>query len=137
MVYVFPGALDIEKLKHALAQMLRDYPHAAGRLSHDRVETKWRIILNNYGVSIAVGKTRRSGITGDHLNNGLHPDICDHLSAFTDGELVDAPLLKFKIATWQATGETSLGVSFCHALGQKFRPTRRVAFYLRMGGLSR
>ena len=48
-----------------LAQTLRDYPHAAGRLSCDPKTQEWSIKLMNDGVPITVGTTKL------HRKNGF------------------------------------------------------------------
>src|ERR1700729_1239478 len=73
---VFPGAISVEKLRSALAQTLRDYPHAAGRLSCDPKTQGWRIRLTNDGVPITVGSTNLPYATDEWFhNNERHSDL--------------------------------------------------------------
>ena len=72
-IYIFPGPLDVEKLKRALSQMLRDYPHVAGRLSYDCKTQQWRIILNNHGVPITLGSTQHPGIYAHNFYHARDP----------------------------------------------------------------
>jgi hypothetical protein len=84
---VFPGALCIEKLIHALAQTLRDYPHIAGRLSCDLKTQELSIRLTNDGVPVTVGFTNLPYATDEWFhNNEHHPDIL--------GKLFSAPTLR-------------------------------------------
>ena len=74
--WVFPGVLCVEKLRNALAQALRDYPQAAGRLSCDPETQEWRIRLTNDGVLVTVGSTNLPYATDEWFhNNEHHPDL--------------------------------------------------------------
>jgi len=93
---VFPGALCIEKLKHALAQTLRDYPHVAGRLSCDPKTQELSIRLTNDGVPVTVGSTNLPYATDEWFhNNEHHPDIVGKLLLIpilcSDLEVSDRP----------------------------------------------
>ena len=63
--YVFPGPLDITRLKDALSKTLSHYPHCAGRASRDPRGPEWSILLNNKGVPITVSTTEHNGIFKD------------------------------------------------------------------------
>jgi hypothetical protein len=141
---VFPGTLCVKKLRSALALTLRDYPHAAGRLSCDPKTQKWRIHLTNDGVPITVGSTNLSYPTDEWFHhNERHPDLLGSLSPFehigidlaltmrfvidrlpmsfsaseVGNEPWSQPLVRFKLTIWEKTGETSLSVSASHILG--------------------
>src|ERR1700734_3456315 len=123
VVSVFPGPLDLEKLKNALAQTLRDYPHAAGRLLHEPSMKTWRIRLTNEGVPISTGSTQNPGIFSDKFNHERSPEVLDSLKFPTNPrDIAKEPLVRFKLTGWEKTGETSLSVSFCHMLGQGSNP---------------
>jgi hypothetical protein len=73
---VVPGALYVEKLRHALAQTLRDYPHVAGRLSCNPKTKEWRIRLTNDSVPITFGSTNLPYATDEWFhNNEYHPEL--------------------------------------------------------------
>jgi len=121
VVWVFPGPLDLEKLKHALAQTLRDYPHAAGRVLHEPSTKTWRIRLTNEGVPISTSSTQNPGIFSYEFNHQRSPEVLDSLKFPGNPlDLVKEPLVRFKLTSWEKTGETSLSVSFCHMLGRAF-----------------
>jgi hypothetical protein len=83
--FIFPGALCVEKLRKALAQTLRDYPHAAGRLACDTKtqNPEWSIKLTNDGVPITVGHTDMPYATDEWFhNNEYHPDLVGKLILF-------------------------------------------------------
>lgn len=76
MTIVFPGPLDANKLKYALAQTLCDYPHAAGRLSYNKQTRKWSILLTNEGVPLTIGTTNLPYAHDEWFrNNERHPDL--------------------------------------------------------------
>ncbi|KIM79320.1 hypothetical protein PILCRDRAFT_564103 [Piloderma croceum F 1598] len=120
-IWVIQGALCFDKLRRALAQTLRDYPHVAGRLSCDPKTQEVRIRLTNDGVPITVGSTNLSYATDEWFhNNEHHPDLVDRLpmmSFHPSDEPLSQPLARFKITTWKMTGETSLSVAWWHILG--------------------
>ena len=120
IIWVFPGPLDLEKLKHALARTLRDYPHAAGRLSYDPATKKWRIRLTKEGVPISTGRTEHPGIFSNEFNHERSPDFLDTVR-FPENpcDMAEEPLVRFKLTSWEKTGETSLSMSVNHVLGQR------------------
>jgi hypothetical protein len=137
-IWVIQGALCLDKLRRALAQTLRDYPHVAGRLSCDPKTQEVRIRLTNDGVPITVGSTNLSYATDEWFhNNEHHPDLVGKLFSLVQAvwilrfvtdrlpmtsfrpsdESSSQPLARFKITTWEMTGETSLSVAWWHILG--------------------
>jgi len=79
-IWVIQGALCLDKLRCALAQTLRDYPHVAGRLSCDPKTQEVCIRLTNDGVPITVGSTNLSYATDEWFhNNEHHPDLVGKL----------------------------------------------------------
>jgi hypothetical protein len=118
IIWVFPGLLDLEKLKHVLAQTRRDYPHAAGRLLHEPSKKMWQIRLTNESIPISTGSTPNPGIFSDEFNHEKSLEVLDSLKFPANPlDLVKEPLVRFKLTSWEKTGETSLSVSFCHMLG--------------------
>ena len=133
--WIYPGPLDIKRLKIALSQTLRDYPHAAGRLQYESQTQKWYIKLTNEGVPITLGTTNLPYAPDEWFHtNERHPDLigkeyyfakCITILKIIDPmpmsfhplELNNEPLLRFKLVNWETTGETSLSVAFCHLLG--------------------
>jgi len=80
--WVFPHALCVEKLGNALAQTLRDYPHASGRLYCNQTTQEWRIKLTNDSVPITVGSTDLPYATDEWFyNNENHADIVGKMSS--------------------------------------------------------
>jgi Transferase family len=95
-IWVIQGALCLDKLRRALAQTLRDYPHVAGRLSCDPKTQEVRIRLTNDGVPITVGSTNLSYATDEWFhNNEHHPDLVGKLFSLVpsslDIEVCDRP----------------------------------------------
>ena len=115
--WVFPGHIDVEKLKVALAKTLHDYPHGAGRLSYDEKRGQWSIILTNDPVPIITGTTDL--IFNEELMETPHPDIVESTPyVLQPVPLVDSPLVKLKLVEWRNGEETSLTLSFHHSLGE-------------------
>jgi hypothetical protein len=115
--WVFPGPIDVEKLKIALAKTLHDYPHGAGRLSYDEQCGRWLIRLTNDAVPIIMGTTDL--IFDEELMQIPHPDIIESTPfVFQRAPLVDSPLVKLKLVEWHNCEATSLSLSFHHSLGE-------------------
>lgn len=111
---VFPGPIDIPRLRTALAKTLHDYPHTAGRLISEKGE--WFIKLTNSPVPLTLA-TSQVHMT-EELWQSRHPHCVDTLPwKFAPLANVDEPLMKIKITTWPKTGETSLGFTWLHVLG--------------------
>jgi hypothetical protein len=114
--WVFPGPIDINKLKVALAKSLHDYPHAAGRLSYDENLGRWLIKLTNEAVPIILGKTNL--VFSEELMRMPHPDIVESTPfVLQQTAIVDLPLVKLKLVEWENEDMTSLSLSFHHSLG--------------------
>jgi len=114
---VFPGPIDVEKLKVALAKTLHDYPHGAGRLSYDDKCGQWSIKLTNDAVPIITGTTDL--IFDEELMATPHPDIVESTPlVLQPAPLIDDPLIKLKLVKWKHGEETSLTLSFHHSLGE-------------------
>ncbi|KIM92455.1 hypothetical protein PILCRDRAFT_810513 [Piloderma croceum F 1598] len=114
--WVFPGPIDIEKLKVALAKTLHDYPHGAGRLSFDEKNRQWSIKLTNDAVPIITGTTDL--IFTEELMATPHPDLVESTPlVLQPTPLLDEPLVKLKLVQWKNGGETSLTLSLHHSLG--------------------
>lgn len=97
---------------------LRDYPHAAGRLSNDPVTKTWWIELNNEGIPFSIGSTQLHSIFSDKFNHESSAEFIDPLpNPIPIHALIGSPLVKFKLVTSDKAGETSLGLSWLHALG--------------------
>jgi hypothetical protein len=115
--WVFPGHIDVEKLKVALAKTLHNYPHGAGRLSYEEKRGQWSIILTNDPVPIIIGTTDL--IFHEELMETPHPDIVESTPyVLQPVPLVDSPLVKLKLVEWRNGEETSLTLSFHHSLGE-------------------
>ena len=115
--WIFPGPIDVEKLKSALAQTLHDYPHGAGRLCYDEKHSQWLIKLTNDPVPIITGETDL--IFNEELMVMQHPDIVESTPLVLQHlPLVDSPLVKLKLVEWKNGEETSLTLSFHHTLGK-------------------
>jgi hypothetical protein len=115
--WIFPGPIDIVKLKIALAKVLYDYPHGAGRLSYDEKRSQWSIKLTNNPVPIITGTTDL--IFDEELMVTPHPDIVESTPlVLRPAPLVDSPLIKLKLVEWKHAEETSLSLSFHHSLGE-------------------
>jgi hypothetical protein len=88
--WIFQGTLCVDTLENTFAQTLRDYPHAAGRLSCDRQTQEWRIRLTNDGVPITIGSTNLPYATDEWFhNNGGHPDLIGELFSLAHNGLDD------------------------------------------------
>ena len=118
---MFPGVIDVEQLKRALAKSLQVYPHAAGRLrcSTDGV---WTVALTNSAVSLKVACApgnldstdpnlfeERSPIFVDQIPYGYAPKADD-----------EEPLSRLQVTYWPLRHETSIFLSWCHLLGDGY-----------------
>lgn len=118
-VWILPGPLQADRFKQALSLTLRDFPHCAGRLSHDTDTRLWRVRLTDEPVSFTVGKNTEVKLTEDILNNH-HPDVADTLALNfeTPKDAEHETLLRFKVTEWTLTGETTITMSISHALSK-------------------
>jgi len=116
--WVFPGPLDLERLKSSLALALRDYPHCAGRLAYDHVNQQWRILLTNDPVPITV-VTTNVDIFSEDFHHDHHADFCDEVP-FPDAThrgIFSSPLTKIKLTIMEHSGDTSITVTQSHVVG--------------------
>lgn len=135
--WVYPGPLNLDRLKLSLALALRDYPHCAGRLAYDNTAQQWRILLTNDPVPITV-VTTNVDIFAESFNHDRHPGrelslvrknaeilfttaFCDQVP-FPDatshsGEFT-SPLTKIKLTIMKHSGDTSITVTQSHVVGE-------------------
>ncbi|CAL1696488.1 unnamed protein product [Somion occarium] len=120
--HVFPGDVDPVRFRQALAKTLARFPHAAGRLRHD--EQGWRIDLTNSPVPVEVVEDRKRDeiLPSDIRHSVVHKseDVQNfHIPVSLEGAVMgeDVPLITFKLTKLTKTGETVLGLSWNHVLG--------------------
>lgn len=115
-VHVVPRPLDVPKFTDALADALCYYPHAAGRLQ--RMDGSWSIALEDNEVPVQI-EYRTSPDVGIQQSWVVQDDLAHFLnsSSSAEGDPVggDAPLLRLKLTI--AAGETAIGISWHHTLG--------------------
>ncbi|KDQ11322.1 hypothetical protein BOTBODRAFT_457979 [Botryobasidium botryosum FD-172 SS1] len=118
-VHVLPGAIEENKFRDALAATLAVYPHTAGRLKREGDNNDWHIALTNSPVPVFTSVCDDETVVPEDRvvqgdNSRLVPDA--HVAATN----ADEPLLRFKITYFKQTGETALGITWNHVLGDAY-----------------
>ena len=114
--WVVPGALDLTRFQDALSRTLADFPHTAGRF-HSPSPGVWTLRLTNDAVPVHVATS--DGVPDDKFFEEPSTDFFDPQPwvGFVDPPMADQPVMRIKLVTWTKTGDTSVGVTWCHALG--------------------
>ncbi|KAK7694407.1 hypothetical protein QCA50_001593 [Cerrena zonata] len=122
--HVVPSDIITDKFQSALSKTLANFPHAAGRLKHDEQGWKASIVLTNSPVSIEiVDEHDRDEVLSSNLRGSVLQKSEDLLPFITPVSLEgavtgqDVPLITFKLTKLSKTGETVIGISWNHILG--------------------
>ncbi|KAF5386593.1 hypothetical protein D9615_001725 [Tricholomella constricta] len=115
-VHVIPLILNVSMFRDALSNTVKIYPHVAGRL-RNLPDGQWEIDLVGAAIPLYVESTShihlQHWVVQDHENLGSF--LCPPLPA-TAVVNEDLALLQFKL-TMSENGDTAIGVSWHHALG--------------------
>ncbi|KAF5364441.1 hypothetical protein D9758_010677 [Tetrapyrgos nigripes] len=126
-IHHVPGALSVDRLKEAIAQVLSIYPHAAGRLQRNEDNTVWEISLSRSPVPLTVVEAfpNQPVPTSQEIVSGYQPILDPPPWMFEPP--VDAhkyPLIRWKLTrysfgtiTRMQRHESILVVHACHVLG--------------------
>ncbi|KAF9021991.1 hypothetical protein BDZ89DRAFT_1071035 [Hymenopellis radicata] len=118
--HVVPGPIDVERFCKAVGVTVGRFPHTAGRLKRDG--DSWRVDLTNSPVPVTVvdDDTLTAPFPEEDryhiIQKSILPFVCEvpMREAFL-GE--DVPLLSLKLTRLLKTGETVIGNSWNHTLG--------------------
>ncbi|KAK7694475.1 hypothetical protein QCA50_001661 [Cerrena zonata] len=118
-IHVFPGGIDTDKFCDALSKTLSRFPHAAGRLSRDGDD--WKINLTNSPVPVTLEDSDKDEVIPyEQRHQVVHGDLQAYqVPVSLEGAIMgeDVPLVTFKLTSMKKTGETVLGISWNHVLG--------------------
>ncbi|CAL1696590.1 unnamed protein product [Somion occarium] len=119
-IHVVPGDIDTNRFCNALSKTLGRFPHAAGRLQRNGDD--WKINLTNSSVPVTVTEDtdRDEVIPTEHRHRVVHGDLqAFQVPVSLEGAIMgeDVPLVTFKLTKMKKTGETVLGISWNHVLG--------------------
>lgn len=79
--WMYPGPLDVRRLREAIAKALQRYPQAAGRLSHNKATGRWNLnISDQEGVPLrVVPNTDAPSPFSPGFDHQRHPDLVGRL----------------------------------------------------------
>ncbi|KDQ11318.1 hypothetical protein BOTBODRAFT_35402 [Botryobasidium botryosum FD-172 SS1] len=118
-VHVLPDAIKEDKFCDALVATLAVYPHAAGRLKREGDNNDWHIALTNSPVPVFVSVCDDDAVVPeDRVVQDDNSRLLPHSRVVVTN--ADEPLLRFKITNFRRTGETALGISWHHVLGDAY-----------------
>ncbi|EIN10962.1 hypothetical protein PUNSTDRAFT_51528 [Punctularia strigosozonata HHB-11173 SS5] len=125
-VHVVAGKIDIERFCHALGETLQLYPLHAGRMSvPDSADGAWRVRLSNEGVPVVLVESDDKNIVPISTVVQVPLTLIDKVDVNKLYDpTADEPLLRVLITRFSNLGQTSLGVSASHIIGDGYTHLR-------------